>query len=68
MGYFSYYEMLLVEMLVVLSEYRIIGYFVVELFGVLGEKLGKGKILKYGDDVIFDVYCCVLVLRGELFD
>lgn len=55
-------------MLVVLSEYRIIGYFVVELFGVLGEKLGKGKILKYGDDVIFDVYCCVLVLRGELFD
>lgn len=49
-------------------EHRITGYSVAEPFGALGKKLGKGKTLKHGDDVIPDAYCCVLVLRGELLD
>lgn len=67
-GHFSYHEMSPAEMPAALSEHRITGYSVAEPFGALGEKLGKGKTLKHGDDVIPDAYCCVLVLRGELLD
>ncbi|CUC45424.1 ABC transporter substrate-binding protein [Staphylococcus aureus] len=67
-GHFSYHEMSPAEMAAALSEHRITGYSVAEPFGALGEKLGKGKTLKHGDDVIPDAYCCVLVLRGELLD
>ena len=63
-GHFSYHEMSPAEMPAALSEHRITGYSVAEPFGALGEKLGKGKTLKHGDDVIPDAYCCVLVLRG----
>src|SRR5699024_5396152 len=35
-------------------------------FGALGEKLGSGKTLKHGNEVIPDAYCCALVLRTDL--
>lgn len=63
---FDYHEMSPAEMPAALSEQRISGYSVAEPFGAIGTALGKGKVLKHGNEVIPDAYCCVLVLRGEL--
>ncbi len=63
---FSYHEMAPAEMPAALNEHRISGYSVAEPFGALGEKLGKGKTLKHGNEVIPDAYCCALVLRTDL--
>ncbi|MGY3480116.1 ABC transporter substrate-binding protein [Staphylococcus cohnii] len=63
---FSYHEMAPAEMPAALNEHRISGYSVAEPFGALGEKLGSGKTLKHGNEVIPDAYCCALVLRTDL--
>lgn len=65
---FSYHEMAPAEMPAALNEGRISGYSVAEPFGALGEKLGKGKTIEHGSDIIPDAYCCVLVLRSDLIN
>ncbi|MBO1198869.1 ABC transporter substrate-binding protein [Staphylococcus simiae] len=63
---FDYHEMSPAEMPAALSEQRISGYSVAEPFGAIGAALEKGQVLKHGDEVMPDAYCCVLVLRGEV--